>query len=74
MQKVGATTVSVIRAPFVDMAKSVGRAMGYADLPMVVLPTPFEMFAKDQIRELADAKLDEIVSKLSEREGASKTG
>lgn len=66
MEKAGATTVSVIRQPFADMAKSVGRALGYADLQTVVLPTPFEMFEDEQIRKLADEKLEEIVSKVSE--------
>ncbi len=66
MQKIGTPTVAVIRQPFADMARTVGRSMGYADLPMVVLPTPFEQFRKDQIRQLAEEKFNEIVEKISQ--------
>ncbi len=38
--------------------------MGYPDLPLVVLPHPFETLSHETIRKIAEEKYDEILSKV----------
>ena len=65
MQNAGVPTVSVMTEAFADMAKTVGRSLGYADLPILVVPHPFESLPEERVREMADERFDEIVAMLS---------
>ncbi|MBI3967148.1 MAG: hypothetical protein HY329_16055 [Chloroflexi bacterium] len=40
------------------------RSLGYDDLPMVVVPHPFETLPHEEVRAIAEAKFDEIVGCL----------
>ena len=63
-QKRGLPTVTIVTEQFVSLARSLSRSMGYPDLPMVVVPHPFETLPHDRIRRIAEEKFDEIVSKV----------
>ncbi|MFH1486285.1 MAG: hypothetical protein ABIH46_09460 [Chloroflexota bacterium] len=41
------------------------RALGYPDLPMVVLPHPFETKTVEEAQKIADEKLNEVLDKLT---------
>ena len=63
MQKRGIPTVAVVTEKFVSLAKSAAKALGYPDLPMIVVPHPFETLSAAAIREIADEKVHELVAK-----------
>ena len=63
-------TVSVVTEEFVDMANSVGRSLKYPQLPILVVPHPFETLPQERIREIADEKFEDIVTMLT-RQGDS---
>lgn len=66
VQKRGVPTVSVVTEQFVSLAKNSAKAMGYPDLPMIVVPHPFETLPREQIRQLAEEKVEELVQKISQ--------
>lgn len=70
MQKKGVPTVSLVTEEFVSLFKSASRALGYPDLPTVVVPHPFETLPKEKIKQLADEKYEEIVSKIQKAQAA----
>lgn len=63
MQKRGIPTVAVVTEKFVSLAKASAKALGYPDLPMIVVPHPFETLPAESLREIADAKVHELVAK-----------
>ena len=63
MQKRGIPTVAVVTEKFVSLAKASAKALGYPDLPMIVLPHPFETLPAETLREIADEKVHELVAK-----------
>ncbi|MBI4307781.1 MAG: hypothetical protein HY684_03135 [Chloroflexi bacterium] len=65
VQKRGVPSVAIVTTEFVSLAKSAARALGYPDLPMVVVPHPFETLPHAQVRKIAEEKLDEIVQKAT---------
>ena len=56
--------MTIVTEQFVSLAKSVAKSMGYPDLPLVVVPHPFETLPHDTIRKIAEEKYDEILSKV----------
>ena len=67
MQKRGIPTVAVVTEKFVSLAKASAKALGYPDLPMIVVPHPFETLPAAAIREIADEKVHELVAKSALR-------
>lgn len=49
---------------FKSLAKAAARSLGYADLPMVIVPHPFEVLAEDVVERLAEQKFQEILDKV----------
>ena len=49
---------------FVSLAKTAASGFGYPDLPMVIVPHPFETLPKDTVEQLAEEKADAIVAQL----------
>lgn len=47
-----------------SLARAAAKGLGYPDLPMVVVPHPFETLDRGFIRQLAEEKFDEIISKV----------
>jgi len=57
--------VTVVTEEFHPLAKSAAESLGFPDLPMVVVPHPFETKPIEEVRALAEEKFDEIIQKLS---------
>lgn len=55
----------VVTEEFVGLAKAAARARGYPDLPMVVLPHPFETKSAEEVERIAVEKAEELVQKLT---------
>lgn len=66
MQKRGIPTVTVVTEKFVSLAKASARALGYPDLPLVVVPHPFETLPRERLRELAEQKVEECIARVCE--------
>lgn len=65
MQKRGVPTVTLVTEQFVSLARAAAKSLGYPDIPLVVVPHPFETMPRDQVRALAEQKYDEIVGKVT---------
>lgn len=66
MQNRGVPTVAIVTEQFVSLAKNSAKALGYPDLPIVVVPHPFETLPRERIHQIAEEKLEEIVQKVSQ--------
>ena len=53
----------MVTTEFVPLAQTAAKGMGYPDLPMVILPHPFETLPPSEVKRLAEEKLDEICSR-----------
>lgn len=49
---------------FVSLAKSTATGYGYRDLPMVVVPHPFESLPLETVKQIAEETADAIVAQL----------
>ncbi|MEK7682400.1 MAG: hypothetical protein AAB502_04985 [Chloroflexota bacterium] len=65
MQNRGVPTVAIVTEQFVSLAKNSAKALGYPDLPIVVVPHPFETLPRERIRQIAEEKVEEIIQKVS---------
>lgn len=57
--------MTVVTQEFHGLAKAAAEALGYPDLPMVVVPHPFETKPVEEVRALAEAKFEEIIAKAT---------
>jgi len=55
----------VVTEQFVSLARTVARGLNYPQLPMVVVPHPFEILPPEQVRRIATDKLDELVARIA---------
>ena len=63
--------VIVITEAFLTLARSLARSRGVPDLPMVVLPHPFETLSEAAIDQFARERFGEILRRLTTSGGAS---
>lgn len=49
-----------------NLARSVAESKGFPDLPMVVVPHPFETKSVEEVRRIAEEKFEEIIEKASQ--------
>lgn len=61
----GLPAVAVVTEQFVSLARTVARGLKHPDLPMVVVPHPFEMLPPEQVKRIAEDKIEEVVSRIS---------
>jgi hypothetical protein len=54
--------VTVVTDRFVSLARASAKAAGYPDLPLLVLPHPFETLPVERLRALADETVDACVA------------
>ncbi|MEK7682081.1 MAG: hypothetical protein AAB502_05575 [Chloroflexota bacterium] len=57
--------MALVTREFQSLAQTSAKSLGYPDLPMVVLPHPFETLPVDEMKRLAAEKLEEICSRLT---------
>ncbi|MBI2906042.1 MAG: hypothetical protein HYX92_00150 [Chloroflexi bacterium] len=71
----GIPTTTLVTSEFVPLANFHARGRGYPELPVVVLPHPFETLPEEEITRIADARFAEIMGNLViGRRGASLAG
>ncbi len=58
--------MTIVTEEFLNLAKSVAESKGFPDLPMVVVPHPFETKSVEEVRRIAEEKFDEIIEKASQ--------
>jgi hypothetical protein len=65
----GRAAVAICSTAFTTLAHAQARALGHAALPIAVIPHPFGVRSRDEVRALAEACIDEVV-KLATGAGA----
>ena len=61
MAKRGKTALTICSTAFVTLGRAQARALGDANLPIAVIPHPFGLRSRDEVREIASACVDELV-------------
>lgn len=64
LQKKGIPTVTVVTSEFVSLARFHAKARGFPDLPLVVVPHPFNTLSSDEVLRIAEEKFDELIACL----------
>ena len=59
-------TVTVVTEKFVSLARNSARALGYPDLPLVVVPHPFETLSRERLHQIAVDKVAECVARVTQ--------
>ncbi len=62
MEGRGIPSVFIASTEFVDAASTQASALGFPDVPRVFVPHPIQDRTDDEMRALADAALDEILT------------
>ncbi|MPZ44583.1 MAG: hypothetical protein GEV05_14510 [Betaproteobacteria bacterium] len=57
----GKASLTVCSTAFVGLGNAQARALGHPDLAIAVIPHPFGARTREQVREIAEACLEEIV-------------
>ena len=61
MAKRGKTALTICSTAFVTLGRAQARALGDANLPIAVIPHPFGLRTRDEVREIASKCVDELV-------------
>ena len=61
MAKRGKTALTVCSTAFVTLGRAQARALGDANQPIAVIPHPFGLRSRDEVREIASKCVDEVV-------------
>jgi hypothetical protein len=59
--KRGTSAVTICSTAFVTLGKAQARALGDSSLPIVVIPHPFGLRTRDEVREIASTCVDQLV-------------
>jgi hypothetical protein len=59
--KRGKAAVTVCSTAFVTLGRAQARALGDANLPIAVVPHPFGLRAREEVRDIASACVDKLV-------------
>lgn len=65
LQDRGVPTVSLTCPAFRSLVEFTARTRGYLDLPMLILPDDFETKNEEEMHELAESRVEEVVSILT---------
>ena len=61
MAKRGKAALTVCSTAFVTLGRAQARALGDASLPIAVIPHPFGLRSRDEVRDIAAKCVDEVV-------------
>jgi hypothetical protein len=64
----GVPTVTLATRPFEKLSRATARARGVPDLPIIVLPFPYDQLPSAEIRELARRQIDAMLEGIAPRE------
>jgi len=59
--KKGTTAVTVCSTAFLTLGRAQARALGDASLPIAVMPHPFGLRTREEVRDIAASLVDEVV-------------
>ena len=62
MAKRGKTAVTICSTAFVTLGRAQARALGDAELPIAIVPHPFGLRSRDEIRDIAAKCTDDLVN------------
>ncbi len=62
MAKRGAAAVTICSAAFTTLGRAQAAALGHPGLPIAVIPHPFGLRTRDEVRQMAEQCVDEIVT------------
>ena len=58
--KRGQVSLTVCSTAFVTLGKAQARSLGYPELPIVVIPHPFGLRSREEVRQIAEQCVDDI--------------
>ena len=61
MAKRGTSALTICSTAFVTLGRAQARALGDANLPIAVIPHPFGLRTRDEVRDIATKCVDELV-------------
>ena len=59
--KRGKTAMTICSTAFVTLGRAQARALGDANLPIVVIPHPFGLRSREEVHDIASKCVDEVV-------------
>ena len=65
MAKRGRAAVTVCSSAFITLGKAQASSLGDAELPIAVIPHPFGLRSREEVKEMADKCVDDIVKLVS---------
>ncbi len=65
MAKRGKTAITVCSTAFVTLGKAQARALGDASLPIAVVPHPFGIRTREELREIAAECVDDLAQMIT---------
>ena len=65
MAKRGAAAVTICSTAFTTLGRAQAAALGHSGLPIAVIPHPFGLRTRDEVRQMADQCVDEIAKLVS---------
>ena len=63
--------MTICSTAFVTLGKAQARALGDADLPIAVIPHPFGLRSRDEVRDIASKCVDELAALVTRGESSS---
>ena len=57
--------MTICSTAFITLGRAQARALGHADLPIAVVPHPFGLRSRKDIREIAERCVDDVVGLVS---------
>jgi hypothetical protein len=66
MAKRGVAAVTICSAAFIMLGRAQASALGNPKLPIAVVPHPFGLRSRDEVRQMADQCVDDIAKLVSE--------
>jgi hypothetical protein len=63
--KRGKTAVTICSTAFLTLGRAQARALGEAELPIAVVPHPFGLRSREEIREIAAKCTDDLVALIT---------
>jgi hypothetical protein len=63
--KRGKTAVTICSTAFLTLGRAQARALGDAELPIAVVPHPFGLRSREEIREIAAKCTDDLVELIT---------
>ena len=57
--------MTICSTAFTTLGRAQARALGHADLPIAVVPHPFGLRSREEIRQIAEHCVDDVVRLVS---------